>query len=164
MISPHVQERLNAHVNAEQTSAQIYLAMSAHCSRLAFRGMASWLRVQAAEENAHMMKFFDFMLDRGGIVDLGSLPAPGNDFGGPLEVFSRVLEHEQAVTRRIHELYELAREERDYALEVFLHWFITEQVEEEASVSEIVDRLRAVGDKGGAIWYLDKELGKRGRE
>jgi ferritin len=163
MISPKIQERLNAHLNAEQFSSQIYLAMSAHCSSLNFRGMAAWLKVQASEENAHMMKFFDFQLERNGIVDLMPLAAPGNDFGGPIEVFSRVLEHEKAVTRRIHELFELAREEKDYALEVFLHWFISEQVEEEARVSEIVDRLAAVGDKGGAIWYLDKELGKRGR-
>ena len=89
------------------------------------------------------------------------LQAPPVEFGGPLQVFEGALKHEQLVTSKIHALYEMAQSSKDYATEVMLHWFISEQVEEEASAGEVVERIKAVGDQGGAIWYLDKELGKR---
>ncbi|HWQ10976.1 MAG TPA: ferritin, partial [Holophaga sp.] len=128
-----------------------------------FRGFASWLRTQVGEETAHAMKLIDILLDRGGRLELQPIAAPPADFGGPVQLFEEVLRHERIVTAKINSLFELARSKRDYACELALQWFVTEQVEEEDSASAIVDRLKAVGDQGGAIWYLDKELGKRGQ-
>jgi ferritin len=162
MITKSMQDALNAQINAEQASAQLYLAMSAHCTAMSFKGFAHWLLLQAGEETAHAMKLIRFVLDRGGKLVLKPIDAPATDFGGVIQVFEKVLEHEQGITQKIHRLFETARGERDFASEITLQWYVTEQVEEEATASEVVERLRAVGDKGGAIWYLDKEMGKRG--
>ena len=164
MLSPKMQDALNAQINAEQQSAQLYLAMSAAMEARSFRGFASWLRVQAAEETAHAMKLVDFVLARGGKLDLRALAAPPKEFGGPVQTFDSVLAHERGVTASINALFDLARAEKDHATEIALQWYVTEQVEEEGNVGLIVDRLHAVGDQGGAIWYFDKELGKRGKE
>jgi ferritin len=161
MINPAMQDALNAQINAEQYSAQLYLAMSGHCAASSYQGFAHWLLVQASEETAHAMKLVRYLLDRGGRIVLQPIAAPPTDFGGVVSLFEKVLEHEKNVTKKISDLFETARREKDYASEIALQWFVTEQVEEEANVSQVVDRLKAVGDKGGAIWYLDKELGKR---
>jgi ferritin len=161
VINPKMQDALNAQINAEQYSAQLYLAMSAHCASINFRGFAKWLRIQADEETQHAMKLIDFVLDRSGRLELKPIPAPATGFHGPLQVFEKVLDHEREVTVKIHGLFETARSEKDYASEITLQWYVTEQVEEEARALEIVERMRAIGDKGGAIWYLDKEMGKR---
>ncbi len=161
MIAKKIQDALNAQINVEQYSAQLYLAMSAHCDAKSFRGFAHWLQVQAAEENKHAMKLVEFVLDRGGKLELAAIAAPPADFGTVTQTFAKVLEHEQENTAKINALFVLARAEKDYATEIALQWYVTEQVEEEARVSEIVDHLRAVGDKGGAIWYLDSKMGKR---
>jgi ferritin len=162
MISKSMQDALNAQINAEQHSAQLYLSMSAAMEARSFRGFAKWLRVQASEETAHALKLVDFLLDRGGKLELQAIPAPATEFGGPLALFEAVQKHEQKVSALIHALFERARAEKDYASEITLQWYVTEQVEEESNVGQIVDRLRAIGDQGGAIWYLDKEMGKRG--
>jgi ferritin len=161
MISPTMQEALNAQINAEQQSAQLYLAMSAHMDARSFKGFAAWLRVQAREETGHALKLVAFLLDRGGRLELRALTAPPREFGGPVQLFEQVLAHEKGITEMISALFERARSERDYASEVALQWYVTEQVEEESSAGLIVDRLHAIGDQGGAIWYLDKEMGKR---
>jgi ferritin len=163
MISPTMQDALNTQINIEQSSAQLYLAMSAHCSAKSFKGFAHWLKIQASEETAHAAKLIEFLLDRGGHLQLRPIPAPADDFGTVIEVFEKTLEHEKAITTKISALFELARKERDYASEITLQWYVTEQVEEEVSISQIVDQLHAVGDKGGAIWYLDSRMGKRGK-
>lgn len=163
MISPRMQEALNTQINLEQYSAQLYLAMSAHCEGLSFKGFATWLRVQAGEETAHAVKLIDFLLDRGGKLELKPIPAPPTDFGGVIQVFEKTLDHERGITAKINALFELARAEKDYASEITLQWYVTEQVEEEANVGQVVDHLHAVGDQGGGIWYLDSKLGKRGQ-
>lgn len=163
MISPSMQDALNAQINLEQTSAQLYLAMSAACAGRSFKGFAHWLTVQAAEETAHAAKLITFLLDRGGRLELRAIPAPPTEFGGVIQVFEQTLAHEKTITARISALFEQARQEKDYASEIALQWYVTEQVEEEAHVGEIVDHLRAVGDQGGGIWYLDSKMGKRGR-
>lgn len=163
MISPTVQDALNAQINLEQYSAQLYLAMSAHCEGRSFKGFAHWLRVQAAEETAHALKLVDFLLDRGGRLELKAIGAPPTEFGGVIQVFEQTLEHEKGITARINGLFELARQEKDYASEIALQWYVNEQVEEESNVGQIVDHLRAVGDQGGGIWYLDSRMGKRGK-
>ncbi len=161
MISKKIQDALNAQINLEQYSAQLYLAMSAHCERRSFRGFAHWLRIQAQEETKHALKLVDFVLDRGGQLELAAIGAPGSDFGGVTQVFEKILEHEKAITAKIAALFELSRTERDYASEIALQWYVTEQVEEEANVGQVVDQLKAVGEEGGAIWYLDSKMGKR---
>lgn len=164
MLSKTMQDALNAQINAEQYSAQLYLAMGAHCELRSFRGFAHWLRVQAGEENAHALKLLDYLLERGGRPSLQPIAAPPMEFGGVIHVFEEALKHEEGNTARIHALFQQARDERDHASEITLQWYVTEQVEEESNVRQIVDHLRAVGDKGGGIWYLDSRMAKRGKE
>lgn len=161
MISKTMQDALNAQINVEQYSSQLYLAMGAHCEGKSFKGFAHWLKVQAAEETKHAMKLIDFLLDRRGKLELKPIAAPPTEFGGIIQVFEATLAHEEAITARISAIFDLARAEKDYASEITLQWYVTEQVEEEANVGQIVDHLRAVGDQGGGIWYLDSKMGKR---
>ncbi len=163
MIGQRMQEALNRHVQAEVASSYLYLAMSAWCEAKAWKGFARWLRVQSDEELAHAKRTLDFLLARGGEARLGAIDAPGASFTGVIDVFEKVLEHERKVTAFVHDLYGAAQQEKDRAAEVFLQWFVSEQVEEEARVVEIVDRLRMVGERPGAALYLDKEYGKRGK-
>jgi ferritin len=161
MIGKKIQDALNAQITLEQYSAQLYLAMGAHCEGRSFRGFAHWLRVQAQEETKHAMKLVTFLLDRGGKLELGAVGAPPADFGSVTQVFEKILEHEKTITGKIGSLFELSRAEKDYASEITLQWYVTEQVEEEANVGQIVDQLKAVGEQGGGIWYLDSKMGKR---
>jgi len=163
MISKTMQDALNAQINLEQFSAQLYLAMSAHCEGRSFRGFAHWLKVQASEETAHAVKLIDFLLDRGGKLELKPVAAPPSEFGSIIQVFEQTLDHEKGVTLKINALFDQSRVERDYASEITLQWYVTEQVEEESTIGQIVDQLRAVGDQGGGIWYLDSRMGKRGK-
>ncbi len=161
MIDSKIQDALNAHIDAELASAQLYLAMSAHCEQKAYKGFGRWLRAQQAEETMHAHKFLDYLLARSGEVALGAQAAPPREFGTLTQTFEAVLAHEREVTARIHALYTLAGELKDTATQVFLQWFVTEQVEEEENASEIVDRLHMVGERPGSALYLDKEYGKR---
>ena len=128
MISPKMQAALNDQINLEQYSAQLYLAMSAHCDSLSFRGFAHWLRVQAGEETAHATKLIAFLLDRAGKLELKTIAAPPKEFGGVIQVFEQTLAHEKGITAKINGLFELARAEKDYASEITLQWYVTEQV------------------------------------
>ena len=161
MISNSIQSALNAQINAEQYTAQLYLAMSAHLSQKSFKGFAHWLRVQSAEEAAHALKLVDFLQDRHGRLELQAVKAPPTAFDGPTKIFESVLQHEQENTASISRVFELAHTEQDRATEIALQWFVTEQVKEELAVSEVVDQLRAIGEAGGAIWYMDHQMGKR---
>jgi len=161
MIGKKIEKAINGQINLEQYSAQLYLAMSAHCEGRSFRGFAHWLRVQAQEETKHAAKLVTFLLDRGGKLELAAIPAPPTDFGTVTQTFEKILEHEKHITGTINALFELSRAEKDYASEITLQWYVTEQVEEEANVGQIVDQLKAVGEQGGGIWYLDSKMGKR---
>jgi len=163
VISKTMQDALNAQINVEQYSAQLYLAMSAHCESRSFRGFGHWLRVQSGEETAHALKLVTFLVERGGALELRALPAPPREFGSVTQVFEQTLAHERAITGKIGALFEQARAEKDHASEIALQWYVTEQVEEEARVGQIVDHLHAVGEQGGGIWYLDSKMGKRGK-
>ena len=145
-------------------SAYLYLSMSAYCEAANLPGFAHWMRVQAQEEVSHAMKFYDFICERGGRVVLQAIDQPPTEFQSPLHVFEQTLEHEQKVTVMIHDLYALAAQEKDYASQAFLQWFVTEQVEEEGSATQIVETLKMIGDKGQALVMLDRELGKRGAD
>lgn len=161
MISQTMQDALNAHIQAENYSAYLYLAMSAWCDQTNFKGFGRWLRVQANEEREHALKMMDYLLDRGGKVTLRAIDAPPAEFGSMQHVFEAVLAHEQHVTGLVHKLFQTARAEKDLASEAFLQWYVAEQVQEEATATEVVEKIRMVGDRPGSVLYLDKEYGKR---
>lgn len=161
-ISQKVQDALNEQIRNELYSAYIYLAMSAHFEAEALTGFAKWMRVQAREEVTHGMKLFDYLNDRGGKVVLQEIKAPPTGMESPLAIFQAAYRHEQEVTAMIHRLYALATEEKDYPTQVALTWFVTEQVEEEKTASEIVAQLEMVGDNRTALLMLDHQLGSRG--
>jgi ferritin len=161
MLSNTMLAEMNAQVKHELYSAYLYLSMAAHFEAANLGGFASWMRFQAAEEQEHAMKFFDQILDRGGKVALQAIEQPPVEFTTPLAIFEKVQAHEQQVTALIHKLYALAVKEGDYASQIFLGWFVTEQVEEEKNASTILETLKLIGDKSNAIYQLDHQLGKR---
>lgn len=156
-----VETAINAQIQAEFQSAYLYLAMSARFNEMGFGGFAHWLRLQWEEETAHALKFYDFLLSRDGTIELHALDKPEINFETPLEAFEQVLGHEQYITSRIHELYDLATKNKDYPLQTLLNWFVDEQVEEEDSVRAVIDTLRLIGDSGSNLFLLDRELGAR---
>jgi len=164
MLGDKLQKAINEQIKNELYSAYMYLAMSAQFDSKSLPGFARWTRMQAEEETEHAMKFFDFILDRGGKVELLAIDQPPVDYGDPLEVFRQVLAHEKKVTAMIYNLYEIALAEKDYPAQVMLHWFIDEQVEEEKNASYIVDQLEMVGNHMGAIINIDHHVGKRSAE
>jgi ferritin len=164
MLSKTMQDAINEQIKHELYSAYIYLGMSAYAEAENWQGAARWLRAQAAEEQTHAMKLFDFVNDRGGRVSLQAIAQPPQEFTSLLDVFEQVLAHERKVTALIHRLYEIAVSEKDYAAQVMLQWFIDEQVEEEKNASQIVDALKLVGAQGAALFVLDRQLGARGAD
>ena len=163
MLSKAIQEAMNEQIKNELYSAHQYLSMSAYCESATLPGFAHWMLTQAQEEREHAMKFYNFILDRDGRVVLRAIDQPIVEFGSPLEVFEQALEQEQKVTSQINELYGLAASENDYASQAFLQWFVTEQVEEEKNVRDVLETLNMVGDESEALFLLDRELGGRGR-
>jgi ferritin len=164
MLNKTMQDALNEQIKNELYSAYIYLSMSAYFEDSNLPGFAHWMRVQAQEEVEHAMRFYSFINERGGRVILQAIDQPPIEFESPLDVFERTLEHEQLVTGMIHQLYALAVQEKDYASQVFLQWFVTEQVEEEDSATQIMETLKLIGDKRQVLLMLDRELGARGAD
>jgi ferritin len=163
-MSKAVQDAINEQINKELFSSYLYLAMAAHFEENNLPGFARWLRIQAAEENEHGMKFYEHLLERGGHVELKAIAAPKTGWKTSLEAFQEVQAHEAKVTASINALYELALKEKDYPAQVLLQWFITEQVEEEKNAGEIVHQLEMVDAHGTAVLMLDHRLGKRSSE
>ncbi|MFO7584110.1 MAG: ferritin [Anaerolineales bacterium] len=161
MISKVMQDAINEQINKELYSSYIYLSMAAYFESESLPGFGNWLRIQAAEENEHAMKLYDYLLERGGKVELKAIAAPKAGWSSALEAVEQVLEHEQFVTKSIHDLYELAVQEKDYPTQVMLHWFIEEQVEEEASATAILDSMKRIESHQTAILMLDHRLSKR---
>ena len=161
-LTTAMQSALNAQIRSELASAYIYLSMSADCAARNLDGFARWLRLQAQEEAGHAMKIYDYLGDRGGRVVLQGLERPPAEWKSPLDLFQQVLEHERAVTAEIDALYALSLQERDYASQAFLQWFVTEQIEEEKTAGSVVENLRLVGEHRPALIMLDRELGQRG--
>lgn len=164
MINSNVQVAINEQIKNELYSAYLYLAMCAHFEAANLPGFAHWMRLQSNEEVEHAMKLFDYLNDRGGRVELHAIDKPPKTWESTLVAVKQVLEHEQKVTGLIHKLYETALKENDYATQVMLQWFIDEQVEEEKNASQIVEQLKMIEERGTAILYLDKQLGKRAGE
>lgn len=160
-ISQRMQDAINEQIKHELYSAYLYLSMSVYCESENLPGCAHWLQLQWKEETEHATKFMTYLNDRGGRVALKALEEPPASFGTMAELFRGVLEHEQKVTARISDLYELATREKDHASEAMLQWFLNEQVEEEKNAMQIVETLKLVADNRGALLFFDRQLAAR---
>ena len=161
MLSQKMEQALNQQLNAELYSAYLYLSMAAYYYSINLNGFANWMTVQNLEETMHAMKFYTYINDRGGRITLDQIAAPPTAWNSPLEVFEQTLKHEVKVTGLINNLVDLAITERDHAANAFLQWFITEQVEEEASANEIIQTMKLAGNDPHALFMLDRELATR---
>jgi len=164
MIGKTMQDAMNEQINKELFSSYLYLSMVAHFESKNLAGFAHWMRIQEAEEHEHAMKFYEFIIERGGQVVLKAIEAPATQWNSNLELFREVATHEARVTASINALYELALAEKDYPAQVMLQWFINEQVEEEKNAAEIVANLELIEERGTAVLMLDHRLAKRGGE
>ncbi len=160
-ISQKMQDAINRQINAEFFSSYLYLSMSAWAASSNLKGSAQWLKTQADEENSHAMKLYNYVLDRGGKIALTEIKAPTAEWKNLEDCFKNVYEHELKVTQLINDLMQTAISEKDMASQIFLQWFISEQVEEEANASEILATLKLIGDSKGSLYMLDKKLGER---
>ena len=161
MISEKMQEALNGQLNAELYSSYLYLSMAAYFQDLNMGGCANWMRVQAQEEDMHAMKFYNFINERGGRVVLTTIDGPPTEWDSPLAAFEDAYRHELKVTALINDLVDLALTEHDHATNIFLQWFVTEQVEEEDSANEVVQKIKLIGEDKSGFFMLDQELGQR---
>jgi ferritin len=161
MLSEKMSEALNGQLNKEIYSAYLYLSMSAYSTYIGLKGFANWFMVQYQEETVHAMKIYDYINSQGGQVKLLAIAQPPAEFESPLDMFAKTLEHEKFVTKCINDLVDLAIEEKDHATNIFLQWFVTEQIEEEANDNEIISKLKLVGEKGDALLMIDRELAAR---
>jgi len=157
-------KEMNVQINKEMYSGYLYLAMAAHFEAENLQGFAHWMRLQAEEELEHGMKFFDFLNETGEVVELEAIDKPETKFGSPVEIFKQVLEHEQFVTSRIHLLYKLASDAGEYPSQVFLQWFVNEQVEEEANATQILEQLKMVDGSANGLLMLDRALAQRSED
>jgi ferritin len=163
-LPPKLADALNGQITLEFASAYQYLSTAAWLESESLPGMAHWMRLQSEEEWAHGLRFYQFVLDRDGTVKLGDIAAPDHAFASPYAAFEATLDSERSVTESINRLYALATELRDYASLPMLDWFVNEQVEEEATVTQILDDLERAGGDGHTLLMLDRELGARSAE
>ncbi len=161
MLSPKLQDALNKQINEEYYSSYLYTAMVAYLEDLNLDGCAHWMKMQAEEEHQHALKIFDYVAERGGRVELLEIKAPPKEWESPLAAFKAALEHEQYMTRNINALADLAQSEKDHATNNLLQWYVTEQVEEEANVDDIVKKMEMIGGTGHGLFMIDRELKAR---
>ncbi len=161
MLSDKLQSELNEQIKYEFFSANYYLAMAAYCATEGFDGFANFFIVQAEEERFHALKFFNFINEMGGRAIMKAMEEPRNEYSSLEEIFTLALNHEKFVTGRIYTLMDLAMEEKEHATISFLKWFVDEQVEEEASMSDLLNKVKLIGEKGEGLFLLDKELSQR---
>lgn len=163
-LSKKMNDALNKQANAEFYSAYLYLAMSATLAEMNYGGASHWMYLQYQEENSHALKLYKYVMERGGKVELDVVDKPKQDWKSVQEIFEDSLAHEQLVTEKIVALLDLAEEEKDYPTRSLLNWYIDEQVEEEANVKAIVEKLKMVGESTNGLFMIDSYLGKRGKE
>jgi ferritin len=156
-----MEEALNAQINAEFESAYLYLSMATWFEEKNLEGMANWMMIQFKEEQTHALKFYNYLVERGGRVSLKAIKGPKTEWNTILQVFEETLEHERLVTSLINNLVNIAIEEKDHATNSMLQWFINEQVEEEANVDRIINQLKMIGDHPQGIFMLDREFATR---
>jgi ferritin len=164
MLSKAVFNAMNEQITHEMASAYLYLSMSAYFESVNLPGFAHWMRVQFGEEQEHALKFFEYIHNRGNKVSLQPIPQVEVEFASPLEVYKKTLAHEQHVTSLINKIYKVAVAEDDVASQIFLQWFINEQVEEEKNASSILDLLEKMSGMEGLVYHIDHKVGKRGTD
>ncbi|VVB53953.1 Ferritin-like domain protein [uncultured archaeon] len=160
-IKKKMQDAINTQINKEFYSAYLYLSMASYFDNMNLKGFSHWMKKQAHEELTHGMKFYEHVTDRGGVVVLKPIAQPPVSWKSPEAAFEEVLAHERKVTESINQLYALSKSSSDTAAEVALHWFITEQIEEEAHTSEILAKIKALAKSPSGLHIIDKELKKR---
>lgn len=161
MLTENILKALNDQIQAELYSSYVYLSMAAYLETTNMPGYAAWMRVQSSEEYAHAIRIFEFVLERDETVALQAIGQPPAEFGTPLEVAKQALEHERHVTSLIHDIYGQAKEVNDYGTQVMLEWFITEQIEEEKSATDIVQMFEMAGDHMPTLFLIDRDLAGR---
>lgn len=161
MLTDRMHKALNDQVQAEFFSAYLYLSMAAYFEELGLAGMANWMRVQFQEEQSHALKFFQYICERRGSVELQALPQPEHRWASPVAAFEDALAHERMISGRIADLVNLAQAEKDHATHNMLQWFVGEQVEEEAAADNVVNQLRLVGEQGPGLFMIDREMAAR---
>ena len=160
-MTEKVENALNAQFNAELFSSYLYLSMNAYFRSINLDGFANWMYQQAKEELIHAMKFYDFIIQRGGRVIPAAVSAPPNEWESPLVVFEETLAHEQKVTGLVNDLVDIANAEHDHATQIFLQWFVTEQIEEEESAGGVLEQLKLLQDNQSGLFMVDRELAQR---
>jgi len=160
-MNQKVEKALNEQIHAEFFSFYLYLAVSAYFKTIHLDGFANWMNIQAQEEYAHAMKLFDFLIERGGQVELKALEAPQQEWSSPSAAFDAVLAHEQFITDRINSLVDISTQEKDHATTVMLHWYVSEQVEEVATADTLCNQVKMVEDSNHGLLMLDRELSAR---
>ena len=161
MIGKRMLDEMNDQIKHETFSAYLYFAMAADFHAKGFDGMAEWMKVQAQEELGHALRFFHHIEERGGRIELQAIDKPQIEWESPLAAYEAALKHEEFITSRINDLVSVAREENDNAAGIMLQWFVSEQVEEEASVGKVLDMLKLIGESGHGLLMADRELGQR---
>ncbi len=161
MLNEKMEKEFNEQINKELFSAYLYLDMKSRFSEMNLQGFVNWMDVQVQEEKAHAMGMYDYVLERGGKVELLAIDKPEVEGKTPLEIFEQVLKHEEFVTSRINHLMDVADEVRDRAALSFLDWYLKEQVEEESNVGGVLATLRLIGEDKKALLMLDKDLATR---
>lgn len=161
MVSQKMQDAMNEQIKHELESAHLYMSMAAYFNSLGWDGMATWMQKQSEEEYGHAMKFYHHLVERDARVLLTELAKPEHEWASPLAAFEAAYEHEKFITGKINDLVNLANQESDHAAHAFLQWFVTEQVEEEASTSKVAQMLERVGNSGNGLVMLDHQLSAR---
>lgn len=161
MLHKKMAQALNKQVNREMYSAYLYMSMSAHAAKVGLKGFANWFMVQYHEEMFHAMKLYEYIQRQGEDVKLEAIDTPPSAFASPLDMFTQTLTHEQYITKSINDLMEMAIEKKDHATQIFLEWYVVEQVEEEENDNDIIQQLKLIGDNPHALLMLDRELTAR---
>ncbi|MDD3419761.1 MAG: ferritin [Candidatus Gastranaerophilales bacterium] len=161
MLNEKIEKAINEQINEELYSSYLYLSMAAYCAQNGLVGFANWMNIQVQEELNHAKFFFDYVIERGGKVALEQIRKPKHEWSNLIEVFEETLGHERHISSRINDIASLAIEEKDHASASFLKWFIDEQVEEEASAEDMLNKLKMTKAEGAALFFLDQEAQKR---
>ena len=161
MLSEKTVNALNTQINREMYSAYLYMAMSNHANNIGLKGFANWFMVQFHEEMLHAMKIYEYVQRQGGKVQLAAIGAPPAEFASPMDMFTKTLTHERFITQSINDLMEIAISEKDHATQIFLQWYVSEQVEEEENDNDIIAQLKLIGDNPQGLMMLDRELAAR---
>lgn len=158
MLTPAISEALNKQLNREYYSWYVYLALAAFFEKVDLEGFSIWARARAAEELGHAQKFYDYIINRGGEIELFQIDAPNHHWENPIAAMEAALQHEKSVTKGIHGIMSVAREHSDFTTEVFVHWFVNEQIEEENSVEKIVQKMKMVEGNSAGLFILDTQI------